>query len=210
MSIKAKKLLVQFNGVEAHSSLIQNGVNSINFCTEFIVFLKDLQKSISTSSKNSKYNPPYSTINVGLIKGGIALNIIPKYCEIEFEIRDTPEINTEKILKQIKNFLKSLEIKMKKINNKCFINLKNTNDFPPLKTEEKKKIIQMALQKLKSNSINAVSFGTEAGVFNKLGIETIVCGPGNIEQAHKPNEFIEESQIIKCRGFLKNLVDYLY
>ena len=73
-----------------------------------------------------------------------------------------------------------------------------------------KKIIQMALQKLQSNSINSVSFGTEAGVFNKLGFETIVCGPGNIEQAHKPNEYIEESQIIKCQKFLKNIVEYLY
>ena len=119
-------------------------------------------------------------------------------------------MNSEEILKQIKSFLKSLEKKMKKINNKCFITFKNTNDFPPLKTDEKKKIIQMALQKLKSNSINSVSFGTEAGVFNKLGFETIVCGPGNIEQAHKPNEFIEESQIIKCRSFLKNIIEYLY
>ncbi len=205
-----KNFLVEFNGVEAHSSLVHNGVNSINFCSELVEFLKDLQKSISISSKNSKFNPPYSTISIGLIKGGIALNIIPKYCEIEFEIRDTPEINSEKILEQIKSFLKSLEKKMKKINNKCFITFKNTNDFPPLKTDEKKKIIQMALQKLQSNSINSVSFGTEAGVFNKLGFETIVCGPGNIEQAHRPNEFIEESQIIKCRSFLKNIIEYLY
>ena len=65
------------------------------------------------------------------------------------------------------------------------------------------------LQKLKSNSINSVSFGTEAEVFNKLGLETIVCGPGNIEQAHKPNEYIEESQIIKCQNFLKNIIEYL-
>ena len=205
-----KNFLVQFNGVEAHSSLVHNGVNSINFCSEFVEFLKDLQKSISISSKNSKYNPPYSTINVGLIKGGIALNIIPKYCEIEFEIRDTPEINSEKILKKIKSFLNLLEKKMKKINKKCFITFKNTNDFPPLKTDEKKKIIQMALRKLKSNSINSVSFGTEAGVFNKLGLETIVCGPGNIEQAHKPNEYIEESQIVKCQSFLRNIIEYLY
>ena len=144
-----KNFLVQFNGVEAHSSLIQNGVNSINFCTEFIVFLKDLQNSISTSSKNSKYNPPYSTINVGLIKGGIALNIIPKYCEIEFEIRDTPEINSDKILKKIKNYLKLLEKKMKKINKKCFITFENTNDFPPLKTDEKKKNYSNGTSKFK-------------------------------------------------------------
>ena len=76
-----------------------------------------------------------------MIKGGIALNIIPKYCEIEFEIRDTPEINSEKILKKIKSFLNLKDEKMKKINKKFFITFKNTNDFPPLKTDEKKKII---------------------------------------------------------------------
>ena len=124
---------------------------------------------------------------------------------IGYQIEKFPD----KFLKKIKDYLRLLEKRMKKINKKCFITFKNTNDFPPLKTDESKKIIQMALQKLKSNSINSVSFGTEAGVFNKLGLETIVCGPGNIEQAHKPNEYIEESQIIKCQNFLKNIVEYL-
>ena len=84
-----------------------------------------------------------------MIKGGIALNIIPKYCEMEFEIRDTPEINSEKILKKIKNYLKLLEKKMKKINKRCFVTFKNTNDFPPLKTDEKKNNYSNGTSKIK-------------------------------------------------------------
>ena len=99
---------------------------------------------------------------------------------------------------------------MKEKNKKCSVNFKILNNFPPLETNEKKKIINLALEKLKSNSISTVSFGTEAGVFNKVGFETIVCGPGSIEQAHKPNEYIEETQLKKCDEFLTKIIDFLY
>ena len=99
---------------------------------------------------------------------------------------------------------------MKIKNKKCSINFKIQINFPPLETNEKKKIINLALEKLKSNSISSVSFGTEAGVFNKVGFETIVCGPGSIEQAHKPNEYIEEKQLKKCDEFLTKIIDFLY
>ena len=119
------------------------------------------------------------------------MNIIPENCELEFEIRDTPNLNTEKIINEIKVFKKNRKRNERK-NKKCSVNFKILNNFPPLETNEKK-IINLALEKLKSNSISTVSFGTEAGVFNKVGFETIVCGPGSIEQAHKPNEYIEEN-----------------
>ena len=205
-----KNFLVSFNGVESHSSLIENGVNSIDYCGEFINFLKDLQKDLIKTKNNKKFNPPYPTINIGKIQGGIAVNIIPKECELEFEIRDTPNLNTEKTIRKIKDFLKIIEKKMKKKNKSCSVVLKMLNNFPPLETNEKKKIINLVLDKLKSNSVNSVSFGTEAGVFNKVGFETIVCGPGSIEQAHKPNEYVEEKQLKKCDEFLTKIIDFLY
>ena len=204
---KVKKLLVSFNGVESHSSLIENGVNSIDYCGEFINFLKDLQKDLIKTKNNKKFNPPYPTINIGKIQGGIAVNIIPKECELEFEIRDTPNLNTEKTIKKIKDFLKRIEKKMKAKNESCSVVFKMLNNFPPLETNEKK-IINLVLDKLKSNSVNSVSFGTEAGVFNKVGFETIVCGPGSIEQAHKPNEYVEEKQLKKCDEFLTKIIDF--
>ena len=205
-----KNFLVSFNGVESHSSLIENGVNSIDYCGEFISFLKDLQKDLIKTKNNKKFNPPYPTINIGKIQGGIAVNIIPKECELEFEIRDTPDLNTEKTIKKIKDFLKIIEKKMKAKNKSCSVVFKMLNNFPPLETNEKKKIINLVLDKLKSNSVNSVSFGTEAGVFNKVGFETIVCGPGSIEQAHKPNEYVEEKQLKKCDEFLTKIIDFLY
>jgi len=205
-----KNFLVSFKGIESHSSLIQNGVNAIDYCAGFINFLKDLQKILIKTKSHKKFDPPYPTINIGKIQGGLAVNIIPENCELEFEIRDTPNLNTEKIIDKIKVFLKKTEKEMKEKNKKCSINFKILNNFPPLETNEKKKIINLALEKLKSNSISTVSFGTEAGVFNKVGFETIVCGPGSIEQAHKPNEYIETIQLKKCDEFLTKIIDFLY
>lgn len=205
-----KNFIVEFKGIEAHSSLINNGVNAINFCSEFIEYLKSLQSSFKKEYKNERYNPPYPTINIGTINGGIALNIIPKNCNIEFEIRDTPNLDTKRIVFKIKEFLKSIEKKMKLKNNKCYVKIKESNNFPPLNTKENEKIVSMALKELETNSINTVSFGTEAGVFDKLGFQTIVCGPGSIKQAHKPNEFIDEQQILKCQKFLEKTFNYLY
>ena len=205
-----KNFLVSFKGIESHSSLIENGVNAIDYCAEFINFLKNLQKTLIKTKRHKKFNPPYPTINIGKIQGGLAVNIIPENCELEFEIRDTPNLNTEKIINEIKVFLKKIKKEMKEKNKKCSVNFKILNNFPPLETNEKKKIINLALEKLKSNSISTVSFGTEAGVFNKVGFETIVCGPGSIEQAHKPNEYIEEKQLKKCDEFLTKIIDFLY
>ena len=205
-----KNFIVLFKGIESHSSLIENGVNAIDYCGDFINFLKNLQNKLIKTKHHKKFDPPYPTINIGKIQGGLAVNIIPENCELEFEIRDTPNLNTEKIINEIKIFLKKNRKKMKEKNKKCSVNLKILNNFPPLETNEKKKIINLALEKLKSNSISSVSFGTEAGVFNKVGFETIVCGPGSIEQAHKPNEYIEEKQLKKCDEFLTKIIDFLY
>ncbi len=204
-----KNFVTEFNGIESHSSLIDNGVNSILYCMHFIEFLKKLQLKLKTE-KSAQFSPPYSTINIGVVNGGVAVNIVPNFCSLEFEIRDTPNLKTNKIINTIESFLNNLEKQMKKKNNKCFINFKQTNDFPPLKTESDKKIISLVLNKLESNSIESVSFGTEAGVFDKLGFETIVCGPGSIKQAHKANEFIEHKQLLKCKNFLLKTFEYLY
>ena len=93
--------------------------------------------------------------------------------------------------------------------NTGYINFSVTNNFPPLKTLINNKIVNLALKNLNTNITGAVSFGTEAGVFNKIPIETIVCGPGNIDQAHKPNEFIEKEQLTKCHTFLNNFLSQI-
>lgn len=204
-----KNFDVIFHGVESHSSLIEDGVNSISYCVDFLNFLKKKENSLKRN-RNVDFSPSYSTINVGKINGGIAVNIIPRICSIEFEIRDIPNFKTSKLVNEIQTFLINLEKKMKMKNKKCKIEFFEKNDFPPLYTEPKSEIVSKCLSILKSNSIDTVSFGTEAGLFNKLNFQTIVCGPGSIKQAHKPNEFIELSQLKKCEKFLTQLISSLY
>ena len=204
-----KNFIVNFQGIESHSSLVNDGVNSISYCVQFLNFLEIKKKKLK-KKKNTKFSPEFTSINVGKINGGIAVNIIPKTCEIEFEIRDIPNCNTLRIIKDIKDFLFELENKMRSQNKKCSIVFKEVNDFPPLNTKENMEIISLCLKNLNSNALEAVSFGTEAGVFDKLGFQTVVCGPGSIKQAHKPDEFIELSQLKKCESFLTKIINSLY
>ena len=203
-----KNFVVSFNGIESHSSQIDKGVNAIKYATKFITYLNLIENKLKKKSfQNKKYDPPYSSINVGLIHGGIALNIIPSICNLEFEIRDLPSNNMSKIIGEIKEYLFSdLEKEMKEKNDKCFIKFSITNNFPPLKTLMNNQIVNLALSNLNTNITDTVSFGTEAGVFNKIPIETIVCGPGSIDQAHKPNEFISIEQVNKCEVFLEKMI----
>ena len=99
---------------------------------------------------------------------------------------------------------------MKSFNKKCSISLSEQNNFPPLITNHNSNIISLCLEKLRTNSINTVSFGTEAGILNQIGFQTIVCGPGSIKQAHKPDEYIEIVQLKKCEDFLTKIIDNLY
>merc|ERR1711991_104941 len=122
-----KNFIVLFKGIESHSSLIENGVNAIDYCGDFINFLKNLQNKLIKTKHHKKFDPPYPTINIGKIQGGLAVNIIPKNCELEFEIRDTPNLNTEKIINKIKVFLKNTEREMKEKNKKCSVNFKILN-----------------------------------------------------------------------------------
>ena len=205
-----KNFLVTFSGIESHSSLITNGVNAIDFCSQFIIYLTKLQNDLKKTYIDKKFAPPYPTINIGLISGGVAVNIIPKDCKVEFEIRDTPGLNSEKLIKEIYNFLKNLEQKMKNINSKCFVKMIKNNDFPPLETKQNEEIVELVLKNLKTNFLGAVSFGTEAGVFNKANFQTIVCGPGSIKEAHRPNEFVSLEQLIDCEKFIEKTINYLY
>ncbi len=203
-----KNFLVTFEGLEAHSSLINDGVNAIKYATKFITFLSNLEEELKSKNKiDENFSPPYATINVGKIDGGIALNIIPKHCTVEFELRDLPNSNSEILVKRIKKYLfQNLEKEMKLKNKKCYTKFNTTNNFPPLKVSKNNSLVNLSLRSLNSNKAGTVSFGTEAGVFDKLGIETLVCGPGSIKQAHQPNEFIKLDQIDKCEIFIEKII----
>lgn len=202
-----KNFKVTFNGIESHSSLINDGLNAITYAAQFINYLQSVQIELQKKKYlDDNFDPPFTSINVGTINGGIALNIVPKKCEIEFEIRDLPNVCTSNLIKNLKQYIKKTEVEMKKINKKAKIDFKIEDSFPGLNTHQNKSIVSIGLNALKTNKISTVSFGTEAGVFHKLGIETIICGPGSITQAHKANEFVKKNQLQQCELFLKNII----
>ncbi len=205
-----KNFKVTFNGIESHSSLINDGLNAINYAAQFINYLQSVQIELQKNKYlDDIFDPPFTSINVGTINGGIALNIVPKKCEIEFEIRNLPNVCTSNLIKDLKQYIKKTEVEMKKINKKAKIDFKIENSFPGLNTHQNKSVVNIGLNALKTNKISTVSFGTEAGVFHELGIETIICGPGSIAQAHKANEFVKKNQLQQCELFLTNIIKSL-
>ena len=139
-----KNFVTEFNGIESHSSLIDNGVNSIMYCMQFIEFLKKLQVKLKTE-KSAQFSPPHSTINIGVINGGVAVNIVPNFCSLEFEIRDTPNLKTDKIIVTIESFLNNLEKQMKKKIINVSLTLSKQMIFHHLKLNQKKKLLALFL-----------------------------------------------------------------
>ncbi len=197
------------NGLEGHSSAPEKGLNTIIFASELINFLNLLYEK-ERLIQNKIFNPPYTTIHIGLIKGGSALNIIPKECSFIWEYRYLPEHDSNKIINEFNNFAnKTVLPKMKAIYDKSKITTNQIAHVPPLKSSNNLEIENVIMKLAKSNTIKTVSYGTEGGIFQQTGIPTIICGPGSIEQAHKANEFIDLNEIEKCEKFLINLIEFL-
>lgn len=198
-------------GHESHSALTHLGVNAIEAASEIIVRLGAIGKRLRDEGpRHPGFEPPYTTIHTGLIQGGTALNIVPRRCEFDFEIRTLPGIEVAPLLREIGDYVaREIEPPMRAVAPEAGVVLETVSSFPGLETDPDAEIIQIAKAITGANDTHKVSFGTEAGLFEDADIPTIVCGPGSIQQAHKPNEFIATEQIGRCDAFLEKLIDRL-
>ena len=196
-------------GLEAHSSQPQHGVNAVHIACELVHFLTVMGTDLARSGRHSdRFNPPYSTVHVGTIEGGTARNIIARECSFQWEIRPLPAENIDGLLKRFQSRCNDLLITMRKTYPQADIETEPMSHMGGVTLPASaQRYAQAVMRAARTNREIAVSFGTEAGVFNEHGIPAIVCGPGSIEQAHKPNEFIEPSQIQECITFLKRLME---
>ena len=198
-------------GLEQHSSAIHKGVNAVQYASKIITFLTELADEFSKQRLETinDFDPPYTTIHVGTIKGGTAQNIIPKECTFTWEYRLMPGTDPDEILNRFKNYVdKKIVVSMRKIFPSARVDTIARASVPGLNPEKNSFAEELALNLAKNNATGVVSFGTEAGQYQCAGIPTVICGPGSIEQAHKPDEFIELSQVSECEAFLKKLLDY--
>jgi acetylornithine deacetylase len=194
-------------GKAAHSSSPHLGVSAIIPAVKLITFLEEyFSKRKKLGPFAEGFEPPHSTFNAGRISGGNAVNIIPAECGLDFEFRDVPGDDADGILRDIRNFVaRELSGGLGASGVDQTVNLERVIWCPSLQPEPNGEAETLAAQLSGFNVSGAVPFGTEAGFFQKAGYSTVVCGPGNIAQAHQPDEFIEIEQFRMGAAFMERL-----
>src|SRR5581483_12270803 len=151
---------------------------------------------------------PFTTVHAGLVHGGTALNIVPRECVFDFEFRHLAADDPEALLAELRRFAEeTLQPEMKAIDPQAGFAWEEISSFPGLDTPEDAEVVVLAKALAGSNTVGKVAFGSEAGLLQREGIETVICGPGSIDQAHRPDEFIAVEQVALCEGFLQRLMD---
>jgi acetylornithine deacetylase len=200
---------VKLTGSSCHSAYITNGVNAVEYAAELVSFIRKMNLKVQQQPLDNSYSVPHSTFHVGNINGGTALNIVPKSCQFEFEVRNLPQEQLDSLMHDVKHYAKDVLLPdMKAKYEHCDIKFEPIASYPGLHTDIKSSVIDYTrlINPIDEMGDN-VSFGTEAGLFDQqLGINSVVCGPGNIEQAHKADEFISRSQMQICDQMITNLV----
>jgi acetylornithine deacetylase len=202
----AVRFSTEVTGHESHSALTDKGVNAIMVAGEIIHEISKIREElIAIGDESQRYDPPYSTIHIGVISGGTANNIVPKTCSFNWETRLLPNADENFVPDRISALTRKLEPAMKAVWSDAGIHFAQANAIPGLAAEKDSPAEQLALHCSHTNSTHTVSYGTEAGLFQQAGIPAVVCGPGSIEQAHKPDEFIAVSELRACEVFLRRL-----
>ncbi len=198
-------------GREAHSSQTDKGVNAVMVAAELIVHLSDIGEDMRKAGDPSgRFDPPYTTVQSSTIEGGTALNILARHCMFQWEFRYLPGTSRDDIAERfITHATENVLPRLRRIAPEADIVTTPRAHVPALIATDGCPAEALAKQLTGRNHAEAVAYGTEAGLFQEAGIPSIVCGPGNIQQAHKPNEFIELSQIDACTAFMRRLMDHV-
>jgi acetylornithine deacetylase len=193
-------------GREAHSALPELGANAVAAAADVVSEIGRLARAYEEGPLDSRFTPPYSTLHVGTIRGGTARNILARECVFHWEFRGLPGIATASAAAKVQAFVDEVATpRLTRFVSGPSILTKMEVDVPPLAAEPGSAAEALALRLTRSNRTIAVSFATEAGHFQAAGLSTIVCGPGSIDQAHKPDEFVDEAQLAACLEFLERL-----
>jgi acetylornithine deacetylase len=200
---------VTVNGHAGHSSNPDAGVNAVEYAAELISFIRSLARARKQQGPfDPLYQVPYTTLHVGTIQGGTALNIIPAQCRFEFEIRHLPEESPAELVNAIQQHARlTLEPLMRAVDADCGIVFSERGNYPGLCTAPDAQVVQFVQGLLgDGRATDKVAFGTEAGLFTeRCGIPTVVCGPGNIAQAHQPDEWLALEQLAACDRMMQQL-----
>src|SRR6266851_2878295 len=199
------------HGREAHSSYVTHGVNAIEYAARLVVFIRQIAERLAQiETRDYGFTVPYSTLSTGLIHGGIAANVIPKDCVFQFDMRTLPNTPSDALYQEIRAYAQDLAREMQKVDDKSGIDLEWVSQTVGLAAAETDAIVRWAMQLSNNSTVGKVCYGTEAGLFQKMGVPTVICGPGDIAEAHRPNEFVTLEQLAQCENFMDRILDTGY
>ncbi|MGH6628877.1 MAG: acetylornithine deacetylase, partial [Burkholderiales bacterium] len=198
-------------GLAGHSAYAPHGVNAVEFAAEAVAFLKSLARRHRDRGPFDRgFDVAHTTVHTGVLRGGTALNVIPHECVFDFEFRHLPGDDPEALLREFTDYVRNqLEPEMRPVHPPAGFTIEPLSDIPGLDTGPESEVVALAQEFTGERDIGKVSFATEGSQFQRAGIPTVVCGPGSIAQAHKPNEYITLDQIARCNAFLRRLADRL-
>ena len=198
---------IHFGGLAGHSSKPHLGVSAVEYASRYVNKLLEIREELKKRGpKDCIFDPPHSTLSIGGIKGGIAHNVIADKCSVEWETRPVTKEDAEFVTNEIDKFAnETLLPEMQKVFPQSFIKKEVIGEVVGFDRLDQSEACEFVSSITGDNSREVVSFGTEAGLFQEVGISTVVCGPGSIEQAHKIDEFIELDEIKKCLKFLEGV-----
>ncbi|MGU7772712.1 acetylornithine deacetylase [Burkholderia sp. MR1-5-21] len=200
-----------FKGLAAHSALTHLGVNAVEFAAELAVHLRRTSRDLQRYGlQDTRFEPPFSTVHTGKLNGGIALNVVPDRAELEFEVRNLPGERAERIVSAVKQYAeRELEPEMREVSDRSGIEWQKLVDYPALAADPSSDWLRdMACELTGDPTLRTLSFGTEGGLFQQIGIPTIVCGPGSMAQGHKADEYVELDQLDRCLQFLEKVATH--
>lgn len=193
-------------GKEAHSSLTPHSVNAIEMAARVVGKLRDMAEGFERDEpRYAGFDVPFSTASVGRFHGGIADNVVPRDAEFRYEFRDLPTADARAMQQELVAHARSLEPAMQRVAPDAGFRFETICEIPSFLGSEGDAVTQLAQRLSGERRVTQVAFGTEAGLFKNTGISTVVCGPGSINQAHQPDEYVSLEQLARCEAFILGL-----
>lgn len=199
-------------GREGHSALAPFALNALHLATDLVGAIREEQASVAAGAGGSDddYDVPYTTLHVGRITGGVALNIVPNHAVVDWEIRNLAGDDPLEILDRVKARAADIVATAQTTAPEAAITMEIVNTYPGLDTPPDAEAVRFVKGLTGANGTMKVAFGTEGGLFTRdAGIPVVVCGPGSMAQGHKPDEFVTEDQLAQCDAMLARLIDRL-
>ncbi len=198
-------------GREGHSALAPLALNALHLCADFLTALRDLQAEVVAHGlRDGDYDVPYTTLHAGILRGGVQVNIVPNLCTLDFEIRNLAGDDPEALIARLRAEAERLVAPHLAAFPEARISIERLWDYPGLGTPPSAPVVDFVKSLGGSNGTIKVAFGTEGGLFSdRLGVPTVICGPGSMAQGHKPDEWIAISEIARCEAMLAALLDRL-